>query len=254
MKNRGCIDPHATFREAAAVLAAAFLLLAGSSARAASFTIDPLKVELSSSRNSAVMRLQNNSSSVLTIQIQPKRWRQERLGDRLDVSRELVATPQIFRIKPKASQLVRIALLGKPEAEMEAAYRLVFDEIPQPPTEDFVGVQVVTRVSIPLFVAPDAPAKSLLKLAIKTTEAGKVTVTLQNTGTAHAHIRRLTLESKDDPARGTAVVDTPLYLLPGAAREVSFAKSEGPIGPQEKLSIKAVTSTGVVELDGSPSP
>lgn len=255
MYGASCACLHAILRGAALVAVSLMLfLLIGAPASAASFTIDPLKVELSAARSSAVMRLQNDSAETLTIQVQPKRWRQEGQADRLEVSRDVVATPPIFRVRPGASQFVRIALLAKPDPVTEIAYRLVFDEIPPPPAEDFVGVQVATRISIPLFVVPSAPARPVLKLSLKPASAGGMAIAVQNAGTVHAHIRRMIIESRSDPSLSPVRVDTPVYILPGSTREVALPVAERLPGSPDRISIKAFTPAGPVEFDGSIRP
>jgi fimbrial chaperone protein len=241
-----------------ACFAAATLLFAASGlAQAASFTIDPLKVTLTEGHSSTVIRVQNTGGETLTLQIQPRRWQQAQQAqqaDRLEPTRELVATPQIFRVKPGATQLVRVALLGKPDADQETAYRLVFDEIPSPPAADFVGVQVATRVTMPLFVDAKNPAKSGLKVTLKESTGGKLAIIADNQGHAHAHLKKFIVARPGAPAEAPLEFDAPAYLLPGTVREFIVPLPQGSFGPLEKLSVRAIGMTGAVEFDGLAQP
>ncbi len=238
-----------------ACLAAATLLIAVANlAQAASFTIDPLKVTLDDGRSSTVIRVQNTGGDTLTLQLQPRRWHQAQQTDRLEPTRELVATPQIFRIKPGATQLVRVALLGKPDADQETAYRLVFDEIPSPPAADFVGVQVATRVTIPLFVQAQKSAKPGLKVRLKASANGKLAIVADNQGHAHAHLRKFIVARQGDHAEAPLEFEASAYLLPGTVREFLVPLPQESVGPLEKLSVRAISMTGAVEFDGLAQP
>lgn len=247
-------DGLAAFGRAVAFFAAALLLAGADSARAASFIIDPLKVSLNEAQASTVMRVQNTGKDTLTLQIQPRSWQQESKADRLEPTRELVATPQIFRIKPGATQLVRVALLGKADAQRETAYRLVFDEIPAPPAADFVGVQVAMRVTIPLFVSPKKTAKSGLRVSVKASDNDKLLIVAENQGNAHAHLKKLLFAREGDETAPPVEIETPAYLLAGTTREFIVTRPQGRLDSLEKLSIKAIGMTGAVEFDGLAQP
>lgn len=242
----------AALGRAVAIYAAALLFAGADPARAASFTIDPLKVSLEEGRTSTVMRVQNTGKDTLTLQIQARSWQQESQSDRLEPTRELVATPQIFRVKPGATQLVRVALLGKPDTDRETAFRLVFDEIPAPPAADFVGVQVAMRVTIPLFVSPLKTAKPALKVSVRPSGSDKMVIVAENQGNAHAHLKKFVMEGPGDGAKSPLDVEAPAYLLPGTARE--FIVSRPSRDSWGKMSIRAIGMTGAVEFDGLAQP
>jgi len=79
---------------------------------AGTFNISPLKITLSSNSSVAVIQLKNVGDSATTIQLQTMRWMQDGEGDKLQPTREIIATPQIFSIKAGATQLIRVGTLG----------------------------------------------------------------------------------------------------------------------------------------------
>ena len=247
-------DGLAACLRGAAWFAASLLLAAGPAAHSASFTIDPLKVELGAGQSSAVMRVQNIGSDMLTLQLQAKRWVQDPNGDRLEATRELIATPQIFRIKPGSQQIVRIAMMGKVDPSRELSFRLVFDEIPAPVAADFNGVQVATRVTIPLFVRSNDTVSPRLGIAVKDNGGGKLGIVVSNGGNAHAHIRKFIVSARDDEQKSPLEIDAPAYLLPGSTREFAIPAPGGAAGWGQHLSIKAINVKGSVEFDGPASP
>jgi fimbrial chaperone protein len=232
------------------VILATLLVAAPVPSRAASFTIDPLKIVLSEGQASTVIRVQNTGKDTLTLQLQPRRWRQEARADRLEPTRELVATPQIFRIKPGSTQLVRIAMLGKPDPERESAYRLVFDEIPAPPASDFIGVQVAMQITIPLFISPLKKSTSEVKLAVMESGANKLLIVAENQGNAHAHLKKFIVARHGDDTVAPVEIEMPAYLLPGVTREFQVPRPLWMLESSEKVSIRAIGVTGTVEFDG----
>jgi fimbrial chaperone protein len=239
---------------AVALFAAALLFTKSDPALGASFSIDPLKVNLTEGRTSTVMRVQNNGTETLTLQLQPRRWEQDGTNDRLVSTRELVATPQIFRIKPGSTQLVRIALMRQPDPDDEIAYRLVFDEIVTPLASDFIGVQVAMRVTIPLFVSPQRPAKPGLQVSVKDSGNGKLAIIVDNRGNAHAHLKKFIVTKQDDKAIAPMEIESPAYLLSGVVREFQVSRPSWLSDPSEKILIKAIGVSGAVEFDGPALP
>jgi len=124
------------------------------SALAGSFSVNPVRVELSAQRSSAVVQVENTGSSEVTVEARTFAWAQPDGKDQLSTTREVIVTPQVFRLKAGATQLLRIGALRKPDQSKEMPYRLVLEEIPPPPAPDVKGLQVALRISIPVFLHP----------------------------------------------------------------------------------------------------
>ncbi len=172
-------------------------------AHAGSFFIDPVRVLLSESKPSAVMRVENRGSATITVQLKAMSWSQSGNRDQLADSRELLATPQVFRLRPGQVQVVRVALLRPVDDRRELAYRLLLDEVPPPPAADFRGLQMALRISMPVFVQPRAPAAATLDVMMVERD-GQRQLQLSNRGQAHLQLTGLSLHLPE--AAGIALV------------------------------------------------
>jgi fimbrial chaperone protein len=211
-----------------------FLMDAACPAIAGSFSIDPVRIALSEAKPSAVMRVENRADAAITVQLQVMSWSQSGNRDELAISRELLATPQVFRLRPGQVQVVRIALLRPVDDNRELAYRLLLDEVPPAPAADFRGLQVALRLSMPVFVQPRAAAAAALSAAVIERD-GQRQLQLTNRGQAHLQLTDLTLQAMQSPGSGSLLHaglppepsaptlylhDKAVYVLPGQQREL----------------------------------
>ncbi len=207
---------------------------------AGSFSIDPVRIRLSEAQTSAVMRVENRGDAAITVQLQAMSWSQSDNRDQLAISRELLATPQVFRLRPGQVQVVRVALLRPVDAKRELSYRLLLDEVPPAPAKDFRGLQMALRISMPVFVQPrEAAVGNLVATVID--RNGQRQLRLSNPGLAHLQLTGLSLQSLPSAAissppdlhiepsalalateRLLPVHGKTLYLLPGQQRELAL--------------------------------
>lgn len=217
----------------------AHLLCAANPARAGSFSIDPVRIFLSESRPSAVMRVENRGDAAITVQLQAMSWSHTDNRDQLAISRELLATPQVFRLRPGQVQVVRVALLRPVDDQRELAYRLLLDEVPPPPAADFRGLQMALRISMPVFVQPRAAAVDALAATVIERD-GQRQLQLSNRGRVHVQLTGLSLQATGRPLYHH---DKTIYVLPGQQRE--FALPASVVWPNdEALNLQAQTPRG----------
>lgn len=228
---------------------AALLLLMAANIHAASFTVNPVRIELSTAMPSAVLQVENTQPLPVTIQLSTMVWAQPAGKDELKPSRDIVATPQIFTLKPGATQIVRLGLLRKNDSEQEASYRLLLDEIPAPPAPDFKGLQVALRISLPVFVKPAGEASPRIVAAIRNNEAPQFQLALTNLGKAVAHLQGLTVHANREPQRVLLAYPSAVYVLPGQTREISLELPDMP--RDERVLIKARMHGKPIELHAS---
>ena len=110
-----------------------------------------------------------------------QRWAQDGQEDRLEPSRELVASPSILEVAPGEQQLVRLVRLHPIPTDGEQSFRVLVDELPEEAAaQSKPGLQFLLRYSIPVFIKPvDLPDRSPL-------EAGARHVT--DLGALRAHL------------------------------------------------------------------
>lgn len=197
------------------------LLALGTPAWGASFSISPVRIELSPQETTVAVTVANTGEDPVSIQLRVFSWRQEGNEDRLEPTRDLIATPPLFSIAPGESQIVRVGLRRPPQSAREVPFRAIFEEIPgPPPPKGGPALRINLRISIPVFYAPNETLKPALAWTLARKEAGKLTLTARNSGGASAQIGDLALAR---PGAAAQLVEQKnfAYVLPGAER--SFA-------------------------------
>ncbi len=207
------------FISAVTGLAALFALSAP--AVAGSFSISPLRVDFTETSGTAALTVRNEDATPVVIQTQGMAWSQEGGQDALIPSRDLLISPAVFTLQPGGSQLVRVALRRSIDPARELSYRLIVQEVPQAASPGFVGLQVALKLSVPIFVAPTAPAEPQVTWAANRDASGKLSVTARNDGAAHARIHHFALKTADGSAQALEQPSLS-YVLPGAVRQWSF--------------------------------
>jgi len=215
-----------------------------SAALAGTFNVSPVKINLSKNSSTAILQVSNAGNSDTTIQLQTIRWIQDGEGDRLQPTREIIATPQIFSIKAGATQLIRVGMVIRPDPINEKAYRLVLDEIPSPPEPCFKGLQVALKITLPIFVQSSSKSDPELDFSWFQTPDKKIRVSIANHGSAHAQILRTKISDESDEKSVFFNQEKSLYILPGQSRYLDFNSIDQEITPIKNFLIKTETSTG----------
>jgi len=144
--------------------AMALLFSIGPAAAQNNYTVSPLRLELSAKAPATVLQVTNRGDAAATMQVQQRAWVQRDGRDEQDETRELIISPAIFTFKPGETQVVRIALRGSPDRQVEGAYRILVSELPAPSVAtapEVLSFRIALRMDLPLFVAalePGAPA------------------------------------------------------------------------------------------------
>lgn len=209
-----------TNRNRAASCRPAFLLICcalfAQPALAAGFQVLPTRAQLDAEQRVFALTLSNSSNRDASIQLELMEWSQPDGQDQYEPTSELLATPPIFTVPAGERQIIRIGLRRPPERSKELSYRLFLQELPPPTPEGFHGLQVVLRMSIPVFVAPAAGAASHnLEWQARVTNEGLLHVSVVNNGNGNAQVTHLKVVSGDHQAMPTGM----FYVLPGATHE-----------------------------------
>lgn len=227
------------------ILCGAFLyLLSVGCVLAGTFNITPVKIELTKNSSAAVIQVRNAGSADTTIQLHTMRWNQVDGEDKLNPTREIIATPQIFIIKAGATQLIRIGMLAKPNSSQEIAYRLLLEEIPFPPEPGFKGLQVALKISIPVFVIPEIKITQDLDFSWTEAPDKHTRLVIANRGSAHAQILRMKIADAIDEKSIVWSSEKTLYVLPGQRRTIDLKPVNQEFPTTKILLIKTDTDTG----------
>lgn len=198
----------------AALLAAVF---AAAEAVAGSFTVAPVRIELTVPRRAASIEVQNTGDRPAQIQVERYRWIADNGGDDgLEPTEDVIATPPIFTLTPGQKQVVRVLMFGAPEPAREATYRIILQEtaLNDPPPN---AVQALLRINMPMFVTPPG-ARSKVEWSMQR-DGERWWLVMENTGNAHAQITGARTAA-GQPIKATG------YLLPGERRRLAV---EGPL-------------------------
>ena len=217
-------------------------------AHAGSFSISPIRLDLSAGARTAALTVRNDAQEVL-VQAEMMLWEQVDGEDRLTPTRDLLVSPAVFTLPPNGSQLVRVALRNVPaDVTRELAYRLILQEVPQPANPDAAGLRVTLRLSVPVFVATADPTGP--DLAWSAAASGEeLVLRAQNSGDVHARILGFSIAT----AAGTgAPLAQPVatYILPGQSHSWRLGQTQGDTANDwRRLRLKVTTDDGESEIE-----
>ncbi len=218
-----------------------FCLLAPISAWCGSFTVSPVRIQVSASRPNGIMQITNRDEQPVTIQAHVVAWGFDNQKDVYTDSDDVMLNPPIATIGAHQSQFIRLGLRHPNEGAQERSYRLILEEVP-PPRTAFRGVQTVLRLSIPIFAVPKATISAQLKWQAVRTADSRLRLIATNRGSAHVQIKSLDVasaESADDYLKGVP----PAYLLPNQQRE--WVVPDDRAQTVSRVKVIAVTDAGV---------
>jgi len=218
-----------------------FALTTGLATAQSSFTVTPLRVDLSAQTPAAIVDVINTSAGALTLQMQQRAWVQEDGHDGQGETRDLILSPAIFTLQPGEKQVVRIALRGAPDSQRERAYRVFVSEVPTPQIKvapDASGFRVALRMDLPLFVAPLQAAAPLPSYAL---DADGAHLIVRNDG--HAHIRYTDFTVLQ---AGRKVAELPIFtVLAGSERRFELPRDK--LGAGGGLRVQANSNAGPID-------
>ena len=191
---------------------AAMLLAAAGHARAQGVQVAPVVVELAPGQMATTVAVTNTGASGVTVQVRPFAWEQAGEADQLQPTQDIVVSPPITDIGAGETQTFRI-VTRKPSGAVEAAYRLLVDQIPS--ARATTGVQFALRLSLPLFLEP--PGRTAPSLDWRIVSDGR-SATLRATNRGNSRTRLLTPELAAGPRHMGVVADGNPYILPRTER------------------------------------
>jgi fimbrial chaperone protein len=201
----------------AAVLAA---LSVGENAGAATLDVRPTLLQLLPGQKVGVLYLVNQDDAPHTYQIKCFRWLPAGSEQRQEPTDEVISNPTIIEMAPKQTQIVRFGLRSAAPTTPEVAYRMIIDEVPRDAAAPGSGLNVLLRISLPLFVRnvlqPPAP-----KLAAAWTESDHMLhVRITNQGPYTTRVVKARIVGEGAP---TGLDLSQLhYVLPGGSTDFDF--------------------------------
>jgi fimbrial chaperone protein len=193
------------------------LVLGAGRAFSAGLNVSPVQVALTPEDPRALISLRNEGPAEARYQITAVTWGEDpEKGMVLAPTQDIVFFPALLTIGPGETKNVRIGTAAPFFGQIEKTYRVFVEELPaaeKPQAKP--AVRVLTRVGIPVFVAP-VKAVSSRRLSPLNIGAGKAVVDVQNGGTVHFRVESVRLEGRG--AKGEKAFETQLagwYVLAG---------------------------------------
>lgn len=184
----------------------------------------PALIEVPSPGAASSVMLRTSGAAPVNAQLRIFRWVQENGVERLEQTRDVVASPPQLQIQPGTDFLVRIVRVTKRPVAREESYRLVIDQLPDSSRAGQVAVKLLVRHVIPVFFADPASGGGALAWNVRKSGAD-VTVTATNAGGRRERISAMTL--KDEAGRTVSFGDGLVgYVLGGST--MSWTSKGGP--------------------------
>jgi fimbrial chaperone protein len=222
---------------------AVLLALTTAAARAGSFQVNPIRIEIAKGATTAAVVVHNDGTDAIVIQSNVVGWTQDDGQDVYAPTTEALVTPPIMTVPPGGEQIVRVGLRRRPDAQRELTYRVYLQEVPPPPKAGFTGLQVALRVGLPMFVPPVAPALRRLEWSTQIGPDGSIHLAAQNTGNSHVQVTDFVLGV---PGAGEPLAheSSLAYVLAGQRRQWVLAAAPDRVKPGSELRLKAYTDAG----------
>lgn len=192
-------------------------------ASAGQFDVKPIRITLSKGAASDTLTIENQASTPLRLQIGGYAWTSDPYGGvRLSPTEDLIVFPTLVTILPMEHRNIRIGFSGSPAAR-EQTYRITLDEMPslesQLNPQQRQGLVVRTRVTVPVFFAPEEPVQKAAISGLRISR-GSVHATFENTGNVHTIVQEVGIIARD--AAGRRVFAQQIngwYVLAGQSRD-----------------------------------
>lgn len=195
------------------------VLVAPLAAVAGDLEVSPILVDLSARARSALVTIRNTGRRTARYQARAFDWSQGSDGAMaLEPAKDLFLFPPLVELQPGESRNLRLGTEVAP-GERERSWRIFVEELPRADAAPGANqVQVLTRVGVPVFLAPKVRAVKA-ELAFLPRDGERVRFVLRNTGTVHVRPRSVTFAL--EAVGGERVLERTLdawYVLAGGER------------------------------------
>lgn len=234
------------------------LLLSSSLAVASGLQVSPISLSLQARENASGLTLSNSGNNMVHAQVRVYQWLQDEQGDQLTPSRGLLASPPMLELKPGEKQLIRIIRAKAPPQgtdAVEAAYRILVNELPIKSANPTTGLQFALSYSLPVFVQPIGVTKTTPQLQWSTLlqpDGKAIKLRVSNSGNGHAQLAGLSFV---DTAGNSTVINPGLlgYVLPDATMNwtLKIPPSVITTGGKFKVMMNGTQTTPDVTMDTS---
>jgi fimbrial chaperone protein len=190
------------------------------------FTVNPVRIFMSPRDRATAITITNDGDEELVMQADVFVWTQKPGGeDELVLSEDLILSPPILKLAPKARQVVRLAMVSVPRADRQLTYRMIVREVPEARQGDKdLKLQVALAFSLPVFITPPS-AKRQLDCNAEKLAPDTLRISCDNRGAVYAMPREFVVSSS--AGQRLAARESGGYILPGVKRSFDVKKADG---------------------------
>jgi fimbrial chaperone protein len=220
----------------------ALLVVGTEPAVAGVFSVTPVRIYMTPRDRAVAVTITNEGDTPVVLQADLNQWVQKPDGtDELTPTEDLILSPPIIKLGPKARQVVRLARLVPPDAVRQLTYRMILREVPEAtPAKDNIQVAIALALSLPVFITPPA-AKRQAACKPVAADPGNLNLACSNTGTAYMQIREI-LVREDERLVGR--FEGGPYILPGAQKVLPIKLERPGAGPLGALQLAVTFDDG----------
>jgi len=195
-------------------------------ASAGVFTVTPVRIYMSPKDRAVAVTITNDGDAEIVLQADLHSWAQKPDGtDQLVLTEDLILSPPIIKLAPKAKQVVRLARLVPPDMTRQMTYRFILREVPEAlAPKNNIQIPIALALSMPVFITPPN-ARRGVTCQLAGVEGKTIGVRCENLGNAYAQVREIEVlrgEKKIARYEGGA------YILPGASRTIAVGAEQAP--------------------------
>lgn len=223
------------------------LCLTAASAFATDFQLSPVRLDTDAKQRSVLLTVRNGSRDKVRLQVSAFVWKQGPGGEvELVPTRDVSFFPSLLSLASGDSRHIRIGTPGE-QGAVEKTYRIIVEQLPDM-DPSVGGIRVLTRMSIPLFVAPLKPTASA-RIKDISVNAGKLTFGLENTGSIHVLARTAKVRGFDAKGREILNIEIPgWYVLTRTTRPFELLLSTNVCEQLHDVSIDVESDAGTHAL------
>jgi fimbrial chaperone protein len=204
-------------------------------AQAGVFSVVPVRIYMTPRDRAVAITVTNEGDTDMVLQAEVNTWRQKPDGtDEQVASDDLILSPPILKLKPRARQVVRLARVAPPDLSQQLTYRLLMREVPEAAAnKPGVQISVALALSMPVFVTPPGAKAAVACDAVRAPETG-VQVSCTNTGNAYAQVREIKVQQG---GQEVGKLEGGFYVLPGARKSISVRTPQSVQAGDSQLSV-----------------
>ena len=214
---------------------------------ASTFQVSPIRVYFGANESTTLLKVRNDAKKPLRLQIGVFAWEESRKGEMiLQPTQDIIFYPTLLSLKPGDQRNVRVGT-NQHKGSKEKTYRIFFEEIPSEEKLTTNGVQLRTKVGIPIFIQPEKSAVKgeINQLSMKALE---FSFELKNEGNVHFQPRGIRVKASG--SNGEVVLERQLpgwYILAGQVREYRIQVPKSDCSKMKDLTVEVAMEDKVLK-------